>query len=273
MKKELSLCTQTNTAMHLNLLYGGWSDTLLIVRRAAMPLKKATGNMYPWVTHTWNPVRGFCPYNCHYCYTHKFGDQKPLHLDEKELRVNLGSGNLIFVCSGCDLFHPEIPDEWFARVIQHVRKYQGNQYLWHTKNPQRVLELAHNGFSSPGSAIVCTTVESNRKYPEMGNTPDPVDRIQGISRISGKKMITVEPVMDFDTDLFAEMILAVRPMQVNIGADSLRTGLKEPSLEKIAELIKRLSPYADVRLKKNLKRLYPTGEYNEKWLRTYPPVA
>jgi DNA repair photolyase len=228
-----------------------------------MALKKSTGNMYPWVSHTWTPVRGFCPYNCHYCYTHKWGDQKPLHLDEKELRVNLGFGNLIFVCSGCDLFHPEIPEEWFARVIQHVREYPDNQYLWHTKNPQRVLDLAHKGYSSPGGSIVCATVESNWRYPEMGNAPDPEQRLRAIAHIGDRRMITVEPVMNFDTEIFSELILMARPMQVNIGADSLNTGLKEPPPEKIAKLIEILSPHTDVRLKKNLRRLFPAGEVYE----------
>ena len=30
-------------------------------------LNKSKGNMYPWVTHTWNPIRGRCPHNCQYC--------------------------------------------------------------------------------------------------------------------------------------------------------------------------------------------------------------
>jgi hypothetical protein len=33
-----------------------------------MPLKKATGNMYSWITHTWNAIRGKCGFNCSYCF-------------------------------------------------------------------------------------------------------------------------------------------------------------------------------------------------------------
>lgn len=28
-----------------------------------MALTKSKGNMYPWVTHTWNPIKG-CGYAC-----------------------------------------------------------------------------------------------------------------------------------------------------------------------------------------------------------------
>jgi DNA repair photolyase len=223
-----------------------------------MALKKSTGNMYSFVSHTWNPIKGLCPYDCHYCYTKKWGAQKPLHLDERELRVNIGSGNFIFVCSGCDLFHPEIPEAWFASVMCHVREYHGNQYLWHTKNPERVLELAHKGYSLPGSPIVCTTIETNRWYPAMGNAPHPMKRFDGIARLSGRQMLTIEPVMDFDIMDFTGAIQSVLPFyQVNIGADSLRHNLPEPSEEKLRLFIDWLTTYTKVHLKKNLRRLLP----------------
>lgn len=55
-------------------------------------LNEATGNMYTWITHTWNTVKGECPHGCIYCYMKRFGKQKPVRFDEKELKTNLGSG-------------------------------------------------------------------------------------------------------------------------------------------------------------------------------------
>jgi protein gp37 len=214
--------------------------------------------MYKWITHTWNPVKGFCPYNCHYCYTHKWGYQNQLHLDERELRVNLGTENFIFICSGCDLFHPDIPEAWFARVIAHVRNFQSNRYLLHTKNPGRVLEMVHKGYSLPGSPIVCSTVETNRWYTAMGHAPDPMKRIEDLERISGKRMLAIEPVMDFDIVDFTTAIAGIFPLyQVNIGADSMRHNLPEPSEEKLRLLIDWLATNTKVHLKKNLRRLLP----------------
>jgi hypothetical protein len=77
-----------------------------------------------------------------------------------------------------------------------------------------------------------------------------------MQRWEGKRMITIEPIMDFDVMTFSEMILSCEPEQVNIGADSGNNRLPEPSPEKIAALIKALRPFTKVHLKSNLKRLY-----------------
>jgi DNA repair photolyase len=231
-------------------------------RGRKLPLNKSTGNMYPFVDYTYNPMKGFCPYNCSYCYTHRWGSQKPLHLDEKELRVDLGSGNSIFVCSGCDLFHPDVKEADYARIIAHIRQFQENRYLLHTKNPARVLELAHKGYSWPGGSTVCVTVETNRWYSDMGNAPDPKKRLIDLSHIGDERMITIEPIMDFDITEFAGALAACWPLkQVNIGADSGRNQLKEPSEEKLRLLIDWLQTHTTVYLKKNLRRLLPEHKF------------
>lgn len=33
-----------------------------------MALTKSRGNMYPFVTHTWNAIKGMCFHDCPYCY-------------------------------------------------------------------------------------------------------------------------------------------------------------------------------------------------------------
>ena len=33
-----------------------------------MALTKSRGNMYPFVTHTWNAIKGICFHDCPYCY-------------------------------------------------------------------------------------------------------------------------------------------------------------------------------------------------------------
>ena len=147
----------------------------------------------------------------------------------------------------------------FSRVLQHVREFQDNRYLLHTKNPARVLEFAHKGYSWPGSPTVCVTVETNRWYSSMGNAPDPVERLHELAKIGGKRMITIEPVMDFDITEFSMAIGQIFPYQVNIGADSGHghNRLKEPSAEKLILLIDWLATRTKVHLKSNLRRLLP----------------
>ena len=38
-------------------------------------LKKSTGNMYEFITHTWNPIVGECYHKCSYCYVKKYGNE------------------------------------------------------------------------------------------------------------------------------------------------------------------------------------------------------
>jgi DNA repair photolyase len=174
-------------------------------------------------------------------------------IDESELRANLGKDNFIFICSGCDLFHPENPDVWIRRVIDHTRKFD-NRYLWHTKNPQRFLNYTE---SFKRNDVLCTTIETNFHIPEkMGNAPSPEERAAAMAVIGDyQRMITIEPIMKFDLKKFLYMILCAQPVQVNIGADSGNNGLPEPTAKEIKSLIQVLEKYTKVVMKDNLNRI------------------
>ena len=226
-----------------------------------MSLKENKGkksNMYRFVSHIWNPVRGKCPYECSYCYVNKWGNiQKPLFFDRSFLKDKLGNERFIFICSGCDLFAPDVPIEWIMAVKEHTMQYPGNKYLWHTKSPLRLVELIEPGPPD----IACVTIESNKGYPEISKAPHPIQRIDLLNEWDGKRMITVEPIMDFDLDLFGEMILDVHPMQVNIGADSGGNGLPEPPAWKVKALIEHLEKNnVAVHRKDNLARILASRE-------------
>jgi hypothetical protein len=177
--------------------------------------------------------------------------QNPLHLDKVELKTDMGVGTFIFVCSACDLFHPNIPDEWIVKITGKTIDWWGNTYLWHTKNPGRASD-----FFFPPKSILCAIIETNRRYSCMGTSPDPSKRINGLSLWKKKRMITIEPILDFDLAEFTEMIRSCEPDQVNIGADTGNNHLPEPSPEKIEAIIDALRSFTTVHLKKNLKRLY-----------------
>jgi DNA repair photolyase len=227
-----------------------------------MPLKKPTGNMYPWITGIWNPVKGKCGYDCLYCYVKKWKKEYPLRLDEKELNKSLDHDNFIFVCSGCDLFHPDVPESWIEEIILRTGDCSiTNKYLWHTKNPERAVKIFEAYYPN---GTLCVTIESNIPWPGISTAPQPYDRFKWLQQWQEDRMITVEPVMDFDVMTFSEMILSCQPAQVNIGADSLRNNLPEPSTEKLEDLIISLLPHTKVNLKKNLKRLMPKYEFFKK---------
>lgn len=220
-----------------------------------MPLNIAKGNMYGFITATWNPIKGICPFSCAYCYMRKWWPKMSApRLDEKELKTKLGRGNYIFVGSSIDMFAKGIKDEWIIKALNYCIINDNNTYLFQTKNPKNF-----NAFIYPKNTILCTTIETNRTYLEIvGNAPYPEMRATQILRIDNdfKKMITIEPVIDFDIDILADWMLKIKPMQINIGADSGNNHLPEPTPEKLKTFINLLKDNGlNVYLKPNLNRL------------------
>ena len=227
-------------------------------------LNQSKGNMYAFVTHTWNMIKGKCPHNCSYCYMKRFGEQPDLHFDESELKADLGQGNFIFVGSSCDMFAIGVPNVWIEKTLWYCRGFI-NKYLFQTKDPGQILGWLDN---LPIDSIVGTTIETNRYYtPQMGNTPRPEIRSMYMETISEqrKTMATIEPIMDFDMVL-VELVKKCNPEWVNIGADSQGHNLPEPTAEKIDDLIIELKKFTKVKVKKNIKRIYNLRGANSKCL-------
>ena len=212
-------------------------------------LNKQKGNMYGFVTHTWNTVKGKCPHDCSYCYMKRF-KQPELHFDESELKTNLGTGNFIFVGSSCDMFADEIPNEWIEKTLIHSCQFD-NKYLFQTKYPANIRRIL------PLFSTVCVTIETNRHYVAiMRNSTSPKTRAKDSTLIRQPLYITIEPIMDFDLIPFVEMIKLCEPAQVNIGANTMRkVKLPEPEPEKVLELISGLEKFTKVYKKDNLKRI------------------
>lgn len=218
-----------------------------------MALNKSKGNMYPFVTHTWNIIKGKCPHDCEYCFMKRFGEQRPVRFDLSELKTDLGEGNFIFVGSSCDMWADSIPKEWILDTVAHCRKYK-NKYLFQSKNPQRMRDFEDY---IPIDSILGTTIETNRAYTQRGNSPLVEDRAEHINALSHefKTMVTIEPIMDFDPKVLPGLIWYCNPEWVNIGADSKNCHLSEPSSDKTLKLVEELKGFTEVKIKSNLQRL------------------
>lgn len=220
-----------------------------------MGLNISKGNMYSFVNMTWNVIKGGCHHGCSYCYMKRWGAQNPVRLDDAELKTDLGSGNFIFVGSSCDMWAESIEKDWIIKILNHCQGYD-NTYLFQSKNPIRFKD-----FMLPDKTILTTTIETNRIYDQMnckpfGNTPTPHDRSMGLFECFGmRRMITIEPIMDFDIDALVFLIKSFYPEQVNIGADSGNNHLPEPSWDKVEKLIEKLEEFTKVKIKPNLARL------------------
>lgn len=219
-----------------------------------MPLKKQSGNMYDFVTHMWSPVRGKCQHDCSYCYMKKF-PLPDLHLDESDLKTNLGKDKVIFVGHTVDLFAENVPSEWIEKVIHKCTTFPNNKYLFQSKNPARFFEFI-NYF--PLDVFFGTTIETNRTIYVESKAPSYKERASAIGELSSdgyETIITIEPIFDFDLDELVDIIVSANPSWINIGADSKGHNLPEPSKEKIIELIKVLKTKIDVKLKNNINRI------------------
>jgi len=220
-----------------------------------MGLNKSKGNMYEWVTHTYNTIKGACYHDCSYCYMKRWGKLNPVRLDKKELKTDLGEDNFIFVGSSCDMWCDNINTKWIIATLLHCEKFD-NHYLFQSKNPKAFNDYAVS-LCGLDNFSLCTTIETNRIIPEiMGFSPHPQSRSYNFAIIPYiNKYITIEPIMDFDLSEFLKMIKSCQPIQVNIGADSGGNNLPEPPKEKILELITELEKFTVVKQKKNLNRI------------------
>jgi protein gp37 len=178
--------------------------------------------------------------------------QKELRFDEKELNQDLGAGNFIFVCSGTDMFAHDVDRVWIASVMDQIDLYPDNKYLLQSKNPERFFN-----FRRRANFVYGTTIETNREY-DISKAPHVQKRASAMSYFSEytTKMVTIEPVMDFDLEPLVELVKQCAPAWVNIGADSKGHDLPEPDAAKIQELYDELRRFTEVKLKDNLKRLY-----------------
>lgn len=197
-------------------------------------LNKQKGNMYPWVTHTWNVIKGKCPHDCSYCYMKRY-PQPELHFDEKELKTNLGSGNFIFVGSSCDMWAEAIPLDWIIKTLNHCVWYDDtNKYLFQSKNPIRF-----NGWDFPKDTLLATTIETNRRY-SISKAPIPYSRAYHMAHFNLPMMVSIEPIMDFDLGVMLDWVEGIKPEIVEVGADNYHNNLPEPKWYKVQSLLNGL---------------------------------
>lgn len=228
-----------------------------------MALKKSHGNMYDWVTHMHSHLAGECPHRCGYCYvqTNPHGVSPrwkgEIRLVEDELGTDYGSDKTIFIEHMGDLFADEVPADWIEWILSHCKKYPDNIYVFQTKNPARA-SLFLLKPSSILKFMMGTTIETNRIYKDT-LAPKSIERYKGILSFSSceiKTFVTIEPIMDFDLDVLLGWILDINPTFINIGADSKRCNLPEPTPFKIKDFILKLqSNGIHIKKKTNLKRL------------------
>lgn len=213
----------------------------------------ASGHMYAQAK-TWNPFKG-CEFDCSYCIPsfqlqakrqmHNCMDcyHYTPHKHPERLKTIPGS-EIVFVCGNGDISFcdPDFTREIIASIADHGKRKPGQTFYLQSKEPKYF-----NQFLSdiPGNVILVTTLETNRDsgYREVSKAPLPSERYEQFRSISyPRKVLTIEPVLDFDLAIFSQWILDLNPEYVWLGFNSRakQVSLPEPTENKVRRLAEKL---------------------------------
>lgn len=225
----------------------------------------AENNMYFCSVYQWQPFVG-CKFDCIYCKNsfqsqlkrwakkncQKCYDFEP-HEHPERLAQPLpktGYMQFIFACSMGDISF--CSTEYLEKIVNRMRQEKDKTFLIQSKNPKTFERI-----SWPDNVILGITLETDviyeRFYCELSEAPYPFVRYRDFSRIKHpRKMVTVEPVMEFGDELQG-WIKKLNPCMVWIGYDSKNNKLPEPPIEKVRELHWQLSKMGIVVMLKRLQ--------------------
>ena len=215
--------------------------------------------MYP-DTATYNPAVG-CDFDCIYCrpsfqrqlkrVAGVIGcslcrDYRP-HTHPERLG-KIPSAPIVFVVGTGDIAFCN--PKYVRRIIDSIEAHKPRKpklYYLQSKSPacfRQYLPLLDEKY------ILLTTLETNRDkgYSLISKAPLPSVRFLDFHALDyPRKVVTVEPVMDFDHDRMVEMMLDLKDqgslLYVWFGYDSKRCGLPEPSAKKAQRLVDALKGY------------------------------
>jgi len=206
--------------------------------------------MFPFVTKTVNLAVG-CQHACLYCWARQQAKRqkhrcpqcyefKPhLHLNRPVPKLHAGSW--IFLCSMGDLLCTGFSDDDINEVLRIIKCYPQLRFLICSKNPKRF----HNFINTmPTNCILGTTIETNndRTVSDWSKAPPPSERYTAMATLNyPHKMVSIEPIMDFDKDILMQWVKEIKPELIAIGYNNYpRFKLPEPPLDKTIEFISSL---------------------------------
>lgn len=141
--------------------------------------------------YTSNPMKGYCPVACSYCYARSHYDRFKL---DKTLRYSydevsnglakLKESSTIFVGSTFELFGDWTPAQYLMHLFRTVRSYPQHTFIFLSKNPLYLVKL----YKFPPNCHIGCTVTTPQQYK---------DAMFCMSRlIANVKFISFEPLLE-----------------------------------------------------------------------------
>lgn len=224
--------------------------------------------MYKLSVDQWSPFVG-CEHDCVYCQS---SFQRQLkrwakkncpgcyeftpHMHPERLNQSLPKTKymqFIFTCSSGDIAF--CPNEYLEKITARIQGEPDKTFLIQSKDPG-----TFNRVCFPKNVILGTTLETNRDQQLCEGTsksPKPSQRYKDFLKVSHPlKMVTIEPVMDFDRDVMIDWIENINPCMVWLGYDSGKNKLPEPELEKVKSLHWELAKKGFVVIMKTIRKAW-----------------
>lgn len=217
--------------------------------------KENKSRMYSGVK-TWNPFKG-CKFDCIYCkpsfqqQSKRIGEKCPLcynydpHEHQDRLKRSMPSAKIIFVCGNGDISFakPEFVRQIIEHIKGHLKRCPYKQFYFQSKNPA-CFEQYLADFPKDNT-ILLATLETNRDegYDQISKALVPSQRYHDFKALNWhRKVLTIEPIMKFDHDIFLKWILELQPKYVWLGYNSRtkQVQLPEPDLTEVDKLIEAL---------------------------------
>ncbi len=217
-----------------------------------------------------------CDFKCRYCafetIQKRFGktdedkEYKPhIHVERLAKKPKSTSGDE-FITIGLNGDISFASDEVIRFIISYCARWGDRTFLLQSKNPARFIEADEAGtqkFYFPYNVILGCTLETNYSlipsasaqgeyipYSTISKAPQPICRAEAMVEIhDNRKILTIEPIMNFDPESMKNIIEAIKPMAVYIGYDSGGHKLPEPPLQKTTDFIESIKPITQVRQK------------------------
>jgi hypothetical protein len=218
-------------------------------------------------TRSWNPFVG-CNFKCVYCrpsfqnliaWLGRMHDcdlcQKYGPHEHPQRLTRIPSDKAIFVCEDGDiaLATPNFMEKVFAAM--RADKKEDRVWFVQSKNPRCLGQYLG---MLPENTFLLTTLETNRdeRYDKISGAPKPSVRYRDFLGLKwDRKMVTVEPILDFDLPIFTEWIESINPQAVFVGYNSHTeaVSLPEPEKKKTWQLIHELERKGIQVLKKEMR--------------------